>query len=154
MTGPLEVMAIAFPSNRFKGEIMLALTSAVEHGAIRIIDVTFILKDPAGWVTSYELAELTEPEATPFDLVDETMGIISVSDIDQVAARLANDSSAAVIAFEHAWASRLECAVLAAGGQVVTHERIPPGVAQAAREASAASEMARGGAGQARSGER
>ena len=43
--GPLEVLVIECPGDRLKGEIMLAPTSAVDSGALRIIDVTFIHKD-------------------------------------------------------------------------------------------------------------
>jgi Family of unknown function (DUF6325) len=127
--GPLEVVAIAFPGPRFEGEIMPALAAAAEHGALRIIDLTFIRKDAAGRVTSYELAELDERETVPFDVVDEITGLLSVDDIDQIGAGLAADSSAAVLVFEHAWAADLEGATLGAGGRLVAHRRIPDEVA-------------------------
>jgi hypothetical protein len=130
--GPLEVMAIAFPGDRFKGEIIPALASAVEHRTIRIVDLTFISKDSSGTVTSYELAELEEHEAAFFDVVDETMGLISVSDIEQIAERLAANSSTAVIVFEHVWADQLERAIRGADGQVVVREPVPRALAEAA----------------------
>ncbi len=144
MTGPLEVMAIAFPGNRFKGEIIPALASAVEHRTIRIIDLTFISKDPTGVVTCYELAELDEHEAALFDSVDETKGLISVSDIEQVAARLTSNSSTAVIVFEQVWADELHDAILGAGGRLVVHERVAPEVAEAALADVGASRAAPG----------
>ena len=42
----LEVLVIECPGERLDGGIMLALTSAVDSGALRIIDVTFVHKDP------------------------------------------------------------------------------------------------------------
>ena len=39
--GPLEVVAIECPGRRFRGEIMGALVTAVETGAIRIVDDSF-----------------------------------------------------------------------------------------------------------------
>jgi hypothetical protein len=125
-------MAIAFPGDRFKGEIIPELAAAVEHRTIRIVDLTFISKDSAGTVTSYELAELDELESAFFDVVDETMGLISVSDIEQIADRLAANSSTAVIVFEHLWADELAYAIRAADGRLVVHERVAPDVAQAA----------------------
>ena len=74
--GPLEVLVIECPGDKVKGEIMLALTSAVDRGTLRIIDVTFIHKDSRGHVTSYELAELEEHELIPYDVVDETRGLL------------------------------------------------------------------------------
>ena len=48
------------PGRPFESEIILALTSAVDSGALRIIDLTFVHKDAQGNVTSYELAELED----------------------------------------------------------------------------------------------
>jgi hypothetical protein len=60
--GPLEVLVIECPGERLKGEILTALTSAVDSGALRIVDVPFVHKDARGNVTSSELAELQEHE--------------------------------------------------------------------------------------------
>ena len=130
--GPLEVVAIEFPGRQFKNEVMGALAAPVEHGVIRIIDLTFLSKDASGAVTSYELSELDEQDAAHFDLVDRTMGLLSVADLERIGARLATDSSAALIVVEHAWAADFERAVLGAHGRRVVDERIPDEVARAA----------------------
>ena len=130
--GPLEVLAIEFPGTRFKGEVMRSLAAAVDQGAIRIVDVTFLSKDASGAVTSHELAELDEADAAPFDLVDETIGVLSVVDLEKVGAMLAPDSSAALVVLEHPWAADLDRAVLDANGRVVVRECIPDEVARAA----------------------
>jgi Family of unknown function (DUF6325) len=146
--GPLEVIAIECPGQPFKGEIMQALAAAVEHGALRIIDLTFIRKDAAGRVTSYELAELEEHEAALFDAVDATMGLLSVDDIDRIGGGLAADVSAAVLVFEQGWAADLERAILGANGRLVAHERIPEEVAAAAlADAGAPGQGRNGGSG-------
>ena len=130
--GPLEVLAIEFPGTRFKSEIMRTLAAAVDHGTIRIVDVTFLSKSSSGAVTSHELAELDEADAALFDLVDETTGLLSVVDLEKVGAMLAPDSSAALIVFEHPWAADLDRAVRDANGRVVVRECIPDEVARAA----------------------
>jgi len=132
--GPLEVVAIEFPGREFKSEIMDALAAPVEHGAIRIVDLTFLSKDDAGAVTSYELAELEEHDAAPFDLVDRTMGLLSVDDLERIAARLSVGSVAALLVVEHAWAENFDRAVRRASGRLVVDERIPDAVARAALE--------------------
>jgi hypothetical protein len=135
--GHLEVLVIECPGDRLKGEIILSLTSAVDSGALRIIDATFIHKDARSNVTSYELAELEEHELVPYDVVDETRGLLSVGDIAKVGERVSPNSSAILMVLEHAWTSQLEQAVLAANGRIVLHERIPPDVAIAALDDSA-----------------
>jgi hypothetical protein len=130
--GPLEVLVIECPGDRLKGEIVLALTSAVESGVLRIIDVTFVHKDARGNVARYELAELEEHELVAYDCVDETRGLLSVGDIGKIGTRLSLDCSAVLMVVEHAWTTQLAEAVLAANGRIVVHERVPADVAFAA----------------------
>jgi hypothetical protein len=134
--GPLEVVAIEFPGTEFKSEIMGALAAPIEHGALRIVDLTFLSKDDSGAVTSYELAELEEPDAVPFDLVDRTMGLLSVDDLERIASRLSAGTVAALLVVEHAWADTFEREVRRASGRLVVDERIPDAVARAALEAA------------------
>lgn len=130
--GPLEVLAIEFPGKRVRGEVMDSLAAAIENGAVRIIDVTFLNKDASGTVTSYELAELDEEDAALFDLVDETMGLLSVVDLEKIGNTLAPDSSAVLMVLEHPWAVELDKAVMHANGRVVVRQCIPDEVARAA----------------------
>jgi len=130
--GPLEVLAVAFPGTRFKSEVMETLVSAVENGTIRIVDVTFLHKDASGTVTSRELSELDEADAAPFDIVDETMGLLSVVDLEKIGAMLEPDSSAALIVLEHPWAASFDCAVRDANGHLLLREHIPDEIARAA----------------------
>lgn len=130
--GPLQVLVIECPGERLPGEIVLALTSAVDAGTLRIIDVTFIHKDVGGHITSYELAELDEHELIDYDVVDETRGLLSVGDIAAIGERVSTDASAILMVVEHAWTATLERAVEAVNGRIVVHERVPPEVAIAA----------------------
>ena len=56
--GPVEYMIVAFPGNRFRGEIAPALAKLVEAGTIRLMDVVFVGKDADGEVMGFELSEL------------------------------------------------------------------------------------------------
>jgi len=130
--GPLEVLVIECPGDKVKSEIIQALTSAVDGGSLRVIDVTFVRKDSQGNVSSYELAELDEHELVAYDLVDETRGLLSAGDIARIGARVSPRSVAILMVVEHAWTTQLERAVLAVDGRIVAHERVPPDVATAA----------------------
>ena len=130
--GPLQVLVIECPGERLPGEIMLALTSAVDSGTLRIVDVTFIHKDRGGHVSSYELAELEEYELIDYDVVDETCGLLSVGDIASIGQRVSHDATAVLMVVEHAWTAGLKRPVLDANGRIVVHERVPVEVAIAA----------------------
>ena len=56
--GPVEILAVAFPGNQFKGEIVPALRELVDDGVIRILDLTFVKKELDGTVTALEVGEL------------------------------------------------------------------------------------------------
>jgi hypothetical protein len=132
---PLEVLVIECPGESFRSEIIRALTSAVDCGHLRVIDVTFVRsKDAQANVSSYELAELEEHELVAYDVVDETRGLLSVGDIAKVGARISPNSSAILMVIEDAWTTDLEQSVMAVNGRIVAHERVPSDVARAALE--------------------
>ena len=131
---PLEVLVIECPGESLKSEIVLALTSAVDGGHLRIIDVTFVRKDAQANISSYELAELEEHELVAYDVVDETRGLLSVGDIAKIGATISQNSTAILMVIEHTWTTHLERAVRAADGRIVVQERVPSDVATAALE--------------------
>ena len=56
--GPVEYMVVAFPGNKFRGEIAPALQQLVESGTIRIIDLAFVSKDADGEIAALEVSDL------------------------------------------------------------------------------------------------
>ena len=56
--GPVEYLIVAFPGNKFRGEIAPALADLVEAGTIRIMDIAFVGKDEDGTVAAFELADI------------------------------------------------------------------------------------------------
>lgn len=131
--GPVEYILIAFPGNRFNGQIVPALHELVASGTIHIIDLLFIKKDAAGNVLVVELDGAAEDEAAPFaDLDGEYGGLLSPEDIELAAAELPPNSSAGLLVWENVWATRFAEAVRDAGGQVIANERIPHAFVEAA----------------------
>jgi uncharacterized membrane protein len=128
-TGPIELLIVRFPGNRFKGEIIPALRELVEAGTVRIADLVFVLKDADGIVTSVELADLGE-EATSglAGVVEAFDGLLSAEDIAELAETLEKDSSALLLLFENSWAARFVEAARNANGELVFNERIPRAV--------------------------
>jgi hypothetical protein len=138
--GPIEYLVVAFPGNKFKGEIVPALAELVENGTIRILDLVFILKDEDGNVAAVELADL-DPEdeaAAMSDISEVDAGLLNEDDIALAAESLEPNSSAGLLVFENVWATRFAEAVRNADGQLIANERIPYDIVQAAMAYAAA----------------
>jgi hypothetical protein len=124
--GPVEMIVLGFPGNQFTGEIAPALADLVETGLIRIIDLVFVTKDEAGNVAAIELSDIDESTRVAFEsVVAELTGLVSEEDVEDLAADLEPDNSAAILIFEHAWASTFVDAVRESGGELLTQMRIP-----------------------------
>jgi len=133
--GPVEYVVLAFPGNRFRGEIAPELKSLVASGTVRILDLTFVKKDADGVVSYVELDALDPMESSAFDDIEgEVGGLFSQEDLELIAEELVPDSSAAVLLWEDSWAAGISDAVRRAGGRLVAHERIPAEVVERAYE--------------------
>jgi hypothetical protein len=125
-TGPVEYVVIAFPGNRFKGEIVAAVAELVDTGIVRILDVAFIKKDADGNTTMFEYDTLEDVLAFGFaDIDGEAGGVLNDEDLELAAETLEPDSSAALIVWEHRWAARAAQAIRDAGGRIIAGERVP-----------------------------
>lgn len=123
--GPVEYMVIEFPGNQFKGEIIPALREVVDAGVIRIIDLVFVRKDDRGSVSVMELKDLQKDAADAFaPLARDASTLFAEDDVGKVSEIMEKNSSAALLLFEHVWATRFRDAVLNANGRVIAGERI------------------------------
>jgi Family of unknown function (DUF6325) len=124
--GPVEYVVIGFPGNRFKGEIVPAIAELVDNDVVHILDVLFIKKDADGKVTGFEYDALDDVLEFGFaELEGEAGGMLNDEDLELAAEVLEPDSSAALIVWEHRWATRVAQAIRDAGGRIVAGERIP-----------------------------
>jgi len=131
--GPVEYGVIAFPGNRFKGEIAPALGDLVKSGTIRILDLAFVLKDTEGQVVGVELEDVGSEVMRAFEAIKyERGGLISDNDMAEIGTALDSNSSALVLVWEDVWATRFADACRNAGGLVVDMQRVPHDLVQAA----------------------
>lgn len=131
--GPIDFIALEFPGNRFKGEILPDIFELAERGIIRVIDLVIILKDQDGQVFVRELQELDEGQIAVFDpLHAEITQMITEEDINNIADKLEPNSTAGLLLIENLWAKKTKQAMLDAGGQLVMFERIPHDVVEEA----------------------
>jgi Family of unknown function (DUF6325) len=133
--GPVQYLVVAFPGNKFTGDIAPALADQVEAGTIRLIDVAFVGKDDAGEVVAFELTDL-DPEVREGleRLGASESGLFNEDDVLGVADELEPGSSAALLLWEDVWAKDVLAAMKAADGVLLASGRIPHEVVTAARE--------------------
>ena len=137
--GPVEYLVVAFPGNKFNGDIVPALAELTDNGTIRIIDLVFIRKDADGNVAAAELEDLPADVAAAFDSLDGELGdLLNEEDIALAAEGLDPDSSAGLLVYENLWATRFRDAIVDSGGQLVDRGHIPPAAIEAALEAALA----------------
>jgi Family of unknown function (DUF6325) len=133
--GPVDYAIVAFPGNRFRGEIGPALAELVEAETIRIIDIAFVGKNSSGETVAFELTELDPDVQESLDKAGiDVQGLLNEEDLMTTAEGLEPDSSAALIVWENVWARKVTQAMRDAGGVLVAFERLPHEVVQAARE--------------------
>jgi hypothetical protein len=133
--GPVDYAIVAFPGNRFRGEIAPAIADLVEAGTIRVIDIAFVGKDQDGNAVAMELTELDPDVQASLDKLGiEVGGLFNEDDLMDAAAGLEPNSSAAFLLWENVWARNVAQAMRDAGGELVAFERLPHEVVQSARE--------------------
>jgi hypothetical protein len=137
--GPVDYMIVAFPGNKFRGEIAPALAELVESGTIRIIDVAFVGKNADGDVVAFELTELDPDVQAGLEKAGvEVGGLFNEDDLADAGEALEPDTSAALLVWENVWAREVAQAMRNAGGVVLDFDRLPHEVVQAARKWAAA----------------
>ena len=131
--GPVDVVIIGFPGNKFSGQIAPAIIELVEAGTIRVIDLLFVSKDARGVVTSIEMSDLDPDTGPAFMSIDVLQpGALGPEDAEEISEDLELNSSALLVAFENSWAAKVVDACRAADGVVIDQIRIPADVVDSA----------------------
>jgi len=141
--GPVDFLALEFKGNQFKGEILPTLLELVQNKIVRVIDLIIVLKDKEGKHKALELEQLEAEMVRIFDPLElEISGMIQVEDIEMIAEKMENNTTAAILLFENLWAIKFGEAVLRANGRMVMFDRIPLEVVNETMELFAKAEAA------------
>ncbi len=136
MLGPIDYIAVSFKGNNFDGSILEALSDAAESGAIRVVDIAFIIKDSDGDITMAEVQdqhdELKEVAKKLGHKGD--MPLFTDSDAEKLGNKMSNDSAAGILVIEQLWAKGLKKALLNANAELIDEGRIRPEKITAAAE--------------------
>lgn len=131
--GPMELIVIGFDGNNFDGKIAAALADLVDRGVVRIIDLAVIVKDADDTAHILEIQELSIEVSTAMAVLQgEVSGLLSEADLNDIADKLAPETTEAVLLVEHLWATEFSQAVRAAGGTLLMSERLPGHLVDAA----------------------
>ena len=126
-------MAIAFPGNRFNGDIAPALKELIDSGTIRLVDLAFVTKDESGNVMGMEVEELESDVGQAFAALQSAGGdLINEADLKTIGHDLEPNSSAAILVWEDVWAGKLASAMRGAGGILIDRQIVPHDIVQEA----------------------
>ena len=126
VSGPVDVVIIGFPGNKFTGKIAPAIKELVENNTIRILDLLFVSTDDAGTISSVRIQDLAadlEPGLVEMDVF--LPGALDDHDAQELAEDLPANSSALLVAFENVWAEKFVAAIQEAEAVVIDQIRIP-----------------------------
>jgi hypothetical protein len=127
MYGPLEYVLFQFDDDRFLDELLPALIELNNQNCVKFVDLVFITKDESGNLTIVEINELAEEDAAAFEpLINDYFGMLTEEDVIVAAENLPENTSAAVVMFEHLWAIGLQQAVKNAGGFMLDSAYVHP----------------------------
>jgi hypothetical protein len=107
----------------------------VDRGIIRILDITFVTKDPDGSVVALEVGDLKQAAAAFAAFEGASSGLLGMEDLQEAAAALDPGTSAAVLVWENRWAAPVAAALRRSGGQLVASGRLPVQAVLAALDA-------------------
>jgi hypothetical protein len=124
--GPVDYLLVGFPGNKFTGKIMPELMDLEQRNIVRIIDLVFVTKDSSGKVFVTEAKDLQGDAGKAFEtLAQNTQEWFYEGDIDSIAERLPNESSAALLLYENVWARKFKEDLLEADAVLLDMGRIP-----------------------------
>jgi hypothetical protein len=131
--GPVEYIAIAFPGNKFSGEIVPAIKALQDSGTIRVLDLVLITKDAEGNVAAIELADAEAEQRAVLDVLGiERSNLLGQEDFEDIGSALDPNSTAALMIWENVWAAEFAKSLRNADGILVANGRIPAALVEEA----------------------
>ncbi len=134
MMGPVDYIVVGFKGNSFDGSILDALTKAMKHDIIRVIDLVFIMKDEKGDILEAEYEDQSEELRATFGefMREDDMPLLSEGDVEKIGKQMEKDTAAGVLVIEHLWAKGLKQSLMDAGGFLIADGRVHPEAVEAA----------------------
>jgi len=130
MKGPIDFIVVGFEGNKFDGSVLKALEEAIQKGIIALVDLSVIVKDATGNVSTLTIADIGDSYFVDFvEKYKPNKDYIIADDVKEVEDLLENNTSAGLLIIEHLWAKPLKKALIDANGTLVAEGRIHPDAA-------------------------
>ena len=136
--GPVDYLVVEFPADKanLSGEIAAELTSLVDRGLVRVLDLLLLRKEFDGSVAVDEVHDVDSSHLGRLRALEADLAmLLAEEDVQEVGKVLEPGSIAAVLFYENCWAAPFASAVRRSGGQLVADGRIPTQALLAAVEA-------------------
>ena len=135
--GPVEYIAIAFPGNKFSGEIVPAIKALQDSGTIRVLDLVIISKDADGNVAAIELADADPEQRAALEVLGiQRSNLLGEEDFEDIGSALDPNSTAALMIWENVWAAEFAKSLRNADGILIANGRIPAALVEEAMAAA------------------
>ena len=102
--GPVDYVVVEFPAAQanFSGEMAAELTALVKSGAVRVLDLLFLRKNPDGSVEGFESHEFGDGDLGELRALETELAmLLAEEDVESIGAALEPGSVAAVLVWEN-----------------------------------------------------
>jgi hypothetical protein len=125
-TGPIDYLALEFPTAQLNGEGFAILIDLVDRGIIRILDARFAVKKEDGSFTAMAITDLDGDGSLDLSIFDGVeSGLLGDDDLSDAVALIAAGSGVALLVYENTWAGPFVSAMRRVGAEVIASGRIP-----------------------------
>jgi hypothetical protein len=135
-TGPIDYLALEFPTAELKGEGLAALIDLVDRGIIRVLDFRFAKREADGSFVAVAITDLDGDgtlDLAVFEGVES--GLIDDEDLDRAVSLIEPGRGVGVLIYENTWAGPFVTAMRHVGAEVIASGRIPADVVAEALDA-------------------
>ena len=124
--GPIDFLALEFPTAELKGNGLASLVDLVDRGIIRILDLRFAKREKDGSFTAAALTDLDGDgilDLAVFEGVES--GLLDDDDLSEAVSLIEPGNGVALIVYENTWAGPFVSAMREVGAEVIASGRIP-----------------------------
>jgi len=124
--GPIDYLALEFPTAKLKGEGFAILVDLVDRGIIRILDARFAVREEDGSFTAMALGDLDGDGVVDLAIFQGVeSGLLDDDDLRQAVELIEPGSGVALLLYENTWAGPFVAEMRRVGAEVIASGRIP-----------------------------
>lgn len=124
--GPIDYLALEFPTANLEGEGFSVLVDLVDRGIIRILDARFAVKEEDGSFTAMAISDLDGDGSLDLAIFQGVeSGLLGDDDLGEAVSLVEPGRGVALLVYENTWAGPFVSAMRRVGAEVIASGRIP-----------------------------